>query len=251
MKFEQIICLISIVLLAGCSAKTCPNSCDDNNLCTLDYCSNETNFNCVHNMTYIDPILEDDMSGDLSNWDDYFDTSVWSVKDGVLKSNFSSIKTNTPPYLFSNINSFKGDYALTGKFKLEKGILALSFRMTNFNSYIILLQNSVVLMKNNLTAQGIPPKVLSMSMTPISKNVWFNFKLTTLGNRIIFSIENRELIDVVDETDPLLSGNLGFAVLSAKNFNSSDASADSDLGIVEIDDVKIYEINSTNYECVR
>jgi len=38
--------IILSVLLAGCS--TCPSSCDDNNICTTDFCSNQTDYKCEH-----------------------------------------------------------------------------------------------------------------------------------------------------------------------------------------------------------
>ena len=46
-KIILILALIISLVLAGCIPK-CPESCDDNNICTTDYCSNETKYACVH-----------------------------------------------------------------------------------------------------------------------------------------------------------------------------------------------------------
>jgi hypothetical protein len=250
MKYVQTLPLLIIILVAGCSApSSCPNTCDDNNYCTLDYCSNETSFNCIHNMTYLNPILEDTMEGNISNWNEIYNTKVWSVNNGVLGSNYTFSQNSMPAYLFANINSFKGDYAITGKFNLQKGILILAFRITDNKGYLLLLQNSVLLMKSNSTVQGVSPSILALSQTPIPKNVWLNFKLINIGSKLIFYIEDRKLIDVTDEQ--FLAGNFGFVSLASINFDNSDTSIDSNIGIVQIDDIKIYEINSSNYLCIQ
>jgi hypothetical protein len=104
-------------------------------------------------------------------------------------------------------------------------------------------------MKTNSSEQGVPPSILAMSQTPIPKNVWFNFKLITIGNRLIFYIEDRKLIDVEDEQ--FSAGNYGFAILSDMNFNASDTSTGSNKGFAQVDDIKIYEVNSSNYGCIQ
>jgi hypothetical protein len=201
-------------------------------------------------MTYIIPIIEDNMNN-ISGWNEAYSTNVWSSNNGALEANYNYSSGVMPAYIFSsNINPFKGDYAITGKFNLEKGVLVIASRLTDNKGYIILLQNSVILMKNNSTEQGVPPSILAMSQTPIPKNQWFNFKLIIVDNKIIFYIENNKLLDAVD-AEPFLAGNLGFAILSNMNFNSSDLSLDSNKGAAKIDDIKIYEINSSNYLCIQ
>lgn len=44
--FLLIVIILSIVVLTGCT--TCPESCDDGNKCTEDFCSEQTNFTCVN-----------------------------------------------------------------------------------------------------------------------------------------------------------------------------------------------------------
>ena len=39
--------LVFLILISGCSSK-CPDACDDNNPCTSDSCSEETNFQCTN-----------------------------------------------------------------------------------------------------------------------------------------------------------------------------------------------------------
>lgn len=40
------IIVFCFIFLTGCAS--CPESCDDNNKCTKDFCSSETNYKCVH-----------------------------------------------------------------------------------------------------------------------------------------------------------------------------------------------------------
>lgn len=57
--------LLGIVLFAGCiSEKKCPESCDDGNFCTYDYCSAESNYTCAH--TKLEG-PQTGCSGDLNN----------------------------------------------------------------------------------------------------------------------------------------------------------------------------------------
>jgi len=56
---------------------------------------------------------------------------------------------------------------------------------------------------------------------------------------------------MLEASDDLFNaGNLGFAILSEMNFNSSDTSIDANKGAAKLDDIKIYEINSSNYGCI-
>ncbi len=247
MKFSQILLFI-IILLAGCSS-SCPKSCDDSDYCTLDYCSNETDFKCSHEMQYLTPIFQDDMSNGIENWNDIYNTNAWKISDGALFANYTYFQGSMPAYLFANINSFKGNYAMTGKFNLEEGVLVIVSRLADNQGYIILLQNSVILMKNNSTQQGAPPTILEMSHTPIPKNEWLNFKLISIDEKLLFYIEGMKLLDITD--DSFNAGNFGFAILSDMNFNSSDTSIDAKYGLAKLDDIRIYEINSSNYLCIE
>ena len=45
------IALLGLVLLAGCTLlQKCPESCDDGNFCTYDYCSAESDYKCAHTL---------------------------------------------------------------------------------------------------------------------------------------------------------------------------------------------------------
>lgn len=250
MKISILIAILIILFIAGCSSNpsSCPNTCDDNDYCTIDYCSNETGFKCIHEMNYLEPIFEDSMDLGMENWNDAYKTNAWNIIDGELKADYAYSQGSMPSYLFANINSFKGNYAMTGKFNLEKGVLVLASRLTDNQGYIILLQNSAILMKNNSTQQGMPPSILAMSQTPIPKNEWLNFKLISIDDKLLFYIEDRKLLEASD--DLFMAGNFGFAILSDMNFNPSDTSIDANKGLAKIDDIKIYEINSSNYLCI-
>jgi len=182
MKSWPLFFIMSLILLSGCSSSlsSCPESCDDNNYCTIDYCSNETGFKCINEMQYLEPILNDSMELGMDNWNDAYKTNAWEIINGSLNADYTYSQGSMPAYLFANINSFKGNYAMTGKINLEKGVLVIALRMTDSQGYIILLQNSVILMKNNSTQQGAPPSILSMSQTKIPKNEWLNFKLISI-----------------------------------------------------------------------
>lgn len=249
MKYLQILLMGVIILISGCSSSptSCPNSCDDNLSCTLDYCSNETNFACVHNMTYLTPILDDDMSNDLSNWNDVYKSNAWNVNEGVLKTDYVSIPNSLPPYLFaSGINAFKGDYAITGKFKIEEGVFVIIIRLNDFKGYSLwLMENMAVLMKVNSSTPGVPPTVLSLSQTPITNNIWLNFKVIAVGEKLMLYLEDKKIIDVTDNDESLSSGNFGFTI-SSQAFDTV-----YDRVSVEIDDVRIYEVNSSNYQCIQ
>jgi hypothetical protein len=248
MKYKQILSLLAILFIAGCSSSptSCPSSCDDGISCTIDYCSNETNFVCIHNITYLTPILEDDMSNDLSNWNDVYKSNAWKVSEGVIKTDYVSIPNSIPPYLFaSGINAFKGDYAITGKFKLEEGVFVIIMRLTDFKGYSLwLMENMALLMKVNSSTPGTPPTALSLVQTPITNNVWLNFKVITVGAKIIVYLEDKKIIDIIDNDELLPSGNFGFSISSQVFDNVYDKVA------VEIDDVRIYEVNSSNYQCI-
>ncbi len=250
MKFSPAL-VFFIVLLAGCSSapSSCPESCDDSNYCTLDYCSNETGLKCAHEMQYINPIFSDDMAGEIEKWNDIYKTNAWKISEGVLSANYTYSPGSMPAYLFADINNFKGNYAITGKFNLEKGVLVIASRLTNNEGYIVLLQNSALLLKNNSTQEGVPPSILARSMNPIPKNEWLNFKLISIDEKLFFYIENVKLLEASDNL--FKAGNFGFAILSDMNFNSSDSSIDANKGLVQIDDVRIYEINSSNYLCIE
>lgn len=253
MKFAHITLVLSLILIAGCSnpsgasPTSCPESCDDNNYCTTDFCSNETSFSCIHSMNYLTPVFEDDMSNGISKWSEVFETNAWNVSDGVLESNFVSEPNSLPPYLFaSGINAFKGDYAMTGKFKLEDGVFVITTRITDFKGYSFwLLENMVLLLKVNATGPGIPPTALAFSQSPITKNIWLNFKAITVGDKIMLYVEDRKVIDVTDDDELLSSGSFGFAVSSQAFDNVYDS------GAVHVDNVRIYEVNESNYLCIQ
>ncbi len=50
LSISIILSILAIILVSGCTLirPTCPETCDDGNPCTNDYCSNETNFQCKH-----------------------------------------------------------------------------------------------------------------------------------------------------------------------------------------------------------
>lgn len=46
-KIMYLLLIFSIIITAGCTG-SCPEDCDDNNVCTTDSCSEATNFKCVY-----------------------------------------------------------------------------------------------------------------------------------------------------------------------------------------------------------
>ena len=248
MNHGYLLLILLVILIAGCSSPaptSCPSSCDDSLSCTTDYCSNETSFVCVHNMTYLTPIFEDSMSNDLSKWNDVYKSNAWNVSDGVLKTDYVSIPNSLPSYLLaSGINAFKGDYVLAGKFKLEDGVFVIILRLNDFKGYSLwLMENMALLLKVNSTTPGTPPTILSMAQTPITKDVWLNFKAIAVGDKFLVYLEDIKIMDVVDDNGLLSSGNFGFTMSSQAFDNIYEKAA------VEIDDVMIYEVNESNYLC--
>ena len=43
-----LVALVFFFAISKLSIKKCPKDCNDNNVCTLDYCSESTNFNCMY-----------------------------------------------------------------------------------------------------------------------------------------------------------------------------------------------------------
>jgi len=197
-------------------------------------------------MTYLTPIFEDSMSNDLSKWNDVYKSNAWNVSDGVLKTDYVSIPNSLPSYLLaSGINAFKGDYVLAGKFKLEDGVFVIILRLNDFKGYSLwLMENMALLLKVNSTTPGTPPTILSMAQTPITKDVWLNFKAIAVDDKFLVYLEDRKVIDVIDNDELLSSGNFGFT-MSSQAFDIV-----YDRAAVEIDDVRIYEVNESNYLCI-
>jgi len=82
-----------------------------------------------------------------------------------------------------------------------------------------------------------------MAQTPITKDVWLNFKAIAVGDKFLVYLEDIKIMDVVDDNGLLSSGNFGFTMSSQAFDNIYEKAA------VEIDDVMIYEVNESNYLC--